>query len=316
MTFDSNSSGQKASISSNRIDKDKILTMAYTYPQEYFNLEEEDASEFLLDIYPDLMKIADNYNRESGTFEAYFYSIMKVRVRMFLFHKQMTKRTQKVINQVLGSDLYFQSIEKNGFSDETKESKALRFILGHSEAARRKFFVMFLCISPYLERETIESCCRVLKFEFSQTMDLISRLFDKCYDEISIMEDLKEKRTTYFTKYIQSQGLSVAESSAMRNLTLCRRKNEEISNIQRKTSYKPIADLLNLSVGTIGNYLFYSRKLLMWVSDPDKTKMEVSDYSPSRRVLDYARKYLKGLDELPKKKIKMFYPKAEFNIKI
>lgn len=237
-----------------------VVELTYSFPQIYFGLNEEDASEFVLFIYPELKGIIQRYNPQRGSFEQYLCSIIKFKLKIFHAEQEHEKFNRKLVEYTQFPEIYNGYVVKETPSvPDSSKLKIINYVFYYSSSARRRFFVFFMSLAPFMSFSEIEEICSLFCYDRKQTYSLIDKLKAYCTDSLEELEKLKMKRNLYFSRYLLSNDKN--------NLFIRDKKNAEIGLLQKRANYRDLGIVLNLTAGSVGNYLYYSRNLLTWIQD-------------------------------------------------
>lgn len=316
-----------------------LETLTYFLPQLYLGMDQEDASDFLLELMPKFRKIICKFEQESNDFCAFFFSVLKVKTRAFNFSKAVDfKRENLVLNSFDVSSIWSPSedfeelevAENHEPSDENSESdgmKRLKYALKHSPTARRRFCIYILSISPFIDALTLSDICNLARLNYPQMMVLTGILTEKCQEIFSEKERLIEARNLYYTRKLEVQnaiddlehyGADTARNQNFLNVLNARidRKNFQIDNLNTHVPYKDLADLLNINSATVSSQIFYARKLVSWCCqekfDIESNLMDFAFGTSLARDIIFEKWKYENLD----KNFTEFSPVKEFNIKL
>lgn len=314
-----------------------LETLTYFLPQLYLGMDQEDASDFLLEVMPKFRKIICKFDQDSNDFCAFFFSVLKVKTRAFNFSKAVDfKRENLVLNSFDVSNIWTpnedfedmavaESPASVGNNSESDGMKRLKYALKHSPTARRRFCIYILSISPFIDALTLSDICNLAKLNYPQMMVLTGILTAKCQEIFSEKERLIETRNLYYTRKLEVQktiedlanyGADTARTQNFLDALNARidKKNLQIDNLATHVPYKDLADLLNINSATVSSQIFYARKLIAWCCqekfDIESNLMDFAFGTSLARDIIFEKWKYENLE----KNFTEFSPVNEFNI--
>lgn len=262
--------------------------LTYFMPQVYFNMDNEDSSEFLLFMIPKFRSIISKFNSDRNDFCAFFYSVLKTKTKSFNVSKaQNYVREDLVLNSFEVADSVLQAnytakmsqsvplSDKTFIKNSSDEMKRLRYALKHSITIRRRFFVYILSICPFLDAMTLSDISVLGRYNYPQVMVLTGFLTAKCKSIIETKEKLIESRNLCFTRKLEIQrdlrnmnlsgyGIKRTQEFLDSLNEKIDRKNFQIDNFPNHVPYQDLADLLHVNKNTVSTQIFYARKFISW----------------------------------------------------
>lgn len=296
--------------------ENRVISLCYNYPQLYFRLKKEDASDFVLFLHSALPGIIRKFNPSYGDFEAYFYSVLKLQVKSFYSKKNKKDRIQELLEIAQYHDMYSGDcivVCQNTDNADLRALTNLQDVLSMSKPSKRKFFTLFLSLTPFMDVNEISTICNQLKIDFNQTMKLVEKVSNLCTKEYDRLEKMRSKRSWYYYQYLQHSDTDL-DDKAQKSLEGLSKKNNEIANYQKRASYQAVSEVLHISKGTIANYQYYSRNILSWVLEPQSPSYNQNNLGLAKDVYEYIFTNRHSIKPDSESEDDIYHPYSEFKL--
>lgn len=271
----------------------RIMEMGYQLPQYYFNLDEEDASEFLLFLHSQIPSIISKYTITRGEFEHYFFAVLKTQIKAFTRYRSTESAKHNAFVHASCTDDQILCTSKRGFEIQSDASVRLSYVVNHSYPVRKRFFVMIVSLSPYLSVDEIDDLCSVFRIDLLETLIFTSAVSGLCQKDLAELDELRSQRSAYYAQYL-SKCLDHVMDEADRKLYHMNRKNSQIAGVQKRARCSAVAKVLGVPEGTVANCLFKARNLLKFVLSPNDETLTSKDLSIKRDLFENLRNLSAG----------------------
>lgn len=161
--------------------------------------------------------------------------------------------------------------------------------------------------------DDISAICDSFDIDLLETLFVTDRVASLCNDSIAVLNELRSKQAMLFSSYLlhlEDQD----KDGADKNLKWLMKRNSELSSIQKKAGHNCLSKVFKLNSGTISNYLFYSRRMLQWISDPYSNNWTAKDLSIRSDLFNFVSSGGHSKKPVEKTMQKTFRPIKEFNL--
>ena len=298
--------------------KDMIIVEAYFMRSIRYLVKDDEMSGFVLYIDKFIKNIVDNYDGSRGYFMPYLKESLEKRALSYLEDHMCTVNMQRSciefqsagymsVAQPSPEEAFF--IKEEELEAKTRQSRRfgiLSRLCARNPIRRKKLFIFFCTMVPYLSRDVIDRFCESINCDRRQTLVIVNRLCSIYEQEESHRYSksyLSRMVDYHWAKILEHEGHARVSSKPEKSVAMAEfhriRLKESLSgmnNAKMNIPYSIVADVLNTDPTTVALYVMHSKHLL--------EKVLSSSPAGSR-----CRSFESGQEELP-----LFKPFSVFGI--
>ncbi|MCF0238298.1 MAG: hypothetical protein HUK24_06830, partial [Sphaerochaetaceae bacterium] len=183
------------------------LSMEFVYLSPFIRaqIEEENIAEFLLSVEQPLERAIDKFIQKDVPFTAYLRKSLNLRIISFKGQKQREERQSRVMYQFIIPNLqddFKVSETRHSYSNSNNKEitnvniNKLKYVFSKVPYLRKRFFIYFTSLIPYLPKNLIDIICKELSIDEQQTYKILQYLQTEI--PLNKIEKIIEKRNSYY----------------------------------------------------------------------------------------------------------------------
>jgi RNA polymerase sigma factor (sigma-70 family) len=260
----------------------ELAPRVYAYPRRKMGWDEDACGDFYVFIHPRLIRLLDRFRDQGKPFESYLFTVLGWQLRNFARDRRQGERRWNVsLRLEPGADEYADPIEerRGGTWERVWRIPGCFSQVVRSRADRRNFLFLVLKCSRTVAWESIGSLAESAHIEEQRLRELISMLQEvRCRRE-KRLETFRERRNRAFamarlletelrseTEPLKVRGLEESLFRARRRMRLAM---ERMSRVALSPTNREIAEALGVPKGTVDSGLYWLKRKLSSVYDPD-----------------------------------------------
>jgi len=316
----------------------EVLHLSYYIPQKFFKLQEEDASEFSLEIYREVDYLISNYKPGIASFHRFLNSYLEFRVRKFYNNKR--KANHKEIAILGGHEYYEEKLQNEETQNRMFEpytprhlpkgiKKKMLFTFMRNPGTHKKFFLLSLTTMPFMSISSVTELCRLFRFDLNQTLKLCERLNILCNQQISETQRLEERRNYYWGRMLQLNEQIAAENTPetyngnedldfLAELNRQKHRNR-IRDLDERIIHVPhplLASELGITSKTMNTMLYHARNYVSWLLGRNSQAVPDGETGINRRTAQEIEEGLWKDRNVRAEAVPRFIPSEHFKLKM
>ena len=255
----------------------ELAPRVYQFPRRKMGWDEDACGEFYVFIHPRLIRLLDRFRDQGKPFESYLGAVLTWQLRNFARERKRSERAWNV-------SLRLQTDEEGPEQPCTQWLRApdafARLI--RSDADRRNFLFLVLKCSCAIDIEDAASLAEIAKVDEKRLLDLVSVLKGMRNRREIRLETFRCRRNKAFSQARLLEMEMKVEMDPLRNETLragmsrARRRMRlamtRMARVGLAPTNREIASVLGVPKGTVDSGLYWLKKKLASVYDPDNLR--------------------------------------------
>jgi len=263
----------------------EIGPRVYQFPRRTMGWDEDACGDFYVFIHPRLMRLLDRFRNQGKPFESYLWAVLGWQLRNFARERKRSERSWQVSLRVDQGDLV--APEPSAADGGENDARGLRAFarLGaaiRSGADRRNFLFLVLKCSRVLDEESARPLASISGVTPEALLSLASALREMRRPRGERLETLRCRRNKAFSQSrlleAELQFETVPERIVVlkESLLRARRRMRSAASRMARVGIAPtnleIARILAVPKGTVDSGLYWLKKKLTLVYDPDSLR--------------------------------------------
>jgi RNA polymerase sigma factor (sigma-70 family) len=262
----------------------------YAYPRHKLGLDEDACGDFYVYFQPRLLRLLARFKDQGKPFESYLCSVLSWQLKNFARERRRSERGWKTALRLEAADQAGQCAPAEaepdswprmpGFPGEAE--LRLRGLL-EKECDRRNLVLLALKCLHSLTPERIESLCSLTGFSEDLLHGYVSRLRVRTEPRQGRLKAFRERRNRAFSQArLLETELSEETDPARRDclaalLARARRRMRtailRMSRVLINPTNREIAEVMGIPKGTVDSGLYWLKRKLAPVYDPDNSRL-------------------------------------------
>jgi len=255
----------------------ELAARVYQFPRRKMGWDEDACGEFYVFIHPRLIRMLDRFRDQGKPFESYLGAVLTWQLRNFARER---KRSERAWNVSLRLQTDEEAPEQSCTHWVGAPDSIARLI--KSDADRRNFLFLVLKCSCTIDPENAASLAGIARVDEKRLLDLVSVLRGMRNRREARLETFRCRRNKAFSQArllevemkseidpLQNETLRAGLSKARRRMRLAMKR---MARVGLAPTNREIASVLGVPKGTVDSGLYWLKKKLASVYDPDNLR--------------------------------------------
>jgi RNA polymerase sigma factor (sigma-70 family) len=265
----------------------EIAPRVYQFPRRTMGWDEDACGDFYVFVHPRLVRLMERFRDQGKPFESYLWAVLGWQMRSFARERRRSERSWHVSLRIEQGDLVAPDPnDKPGCgtgcgADDLRAFSRLGSSIS-SGADRRNFLFLVLKCSRSLDEEIARPLASIAGITPEALLTLAAALRDMRRSREQRLETLRCRRNKAFSQIRLLEAELHAETASERIAQLTRTLQRARSTMQSTASRMAsvgisptnleIARILGIPKGTVDSGLYWLKKKLASVYDPDSLR--------------------------------------------
>ncbi len=261
----------------------EIAPRVYQFPRRTMGWDEDACGDFYVFIHPRLIRLLDRFRDQGKPFESYLWAVLGWQLRNFARERRRAERYWQVSLRINQDD----PVSPEGDEEGEGDVHALRAFaqLGsaiRSSADRRNFLFLVLKCSRVLDEESARPLASIAGITPEALLSLAAALREMRQPREKRLETLRCRRNKAFSQSrlleaeLQVETAPDRIESMRSSLLRARRRMRSAASRMARVGISPtnleIARILGIPKGTVDSGLYWLKKKLASVYDPNSLR--------------------------------------------
>jgi len=263
---------------------EEIGPRVYQFPRRTMGWDEDACGDFYVFIHPRLIRLLHRFRDQGRPFESYLWAVLNWQLRNFARDRHRDERRWQVSLRVDPGALVTR--EDHG-ADQAEDLDALGASAAfapclRSDADRRNFLFLVLKCSRLLDPERAPALARLAGVTTQRLLGLASALRDLRGAREARQETFRGRRNACYAaiRVLEAEIASETDAEKLASLRerLCRMRRrmaaamQHMSRVALAPTNREIGRVLGVPKGTVDSGLFWLKRKLSSVYDPDNLR--------------------------------------------
>jgi RNA polymerase sigma factor (sigma-70 family) len=254
----------------------ELAPRVYQFPRHRMGWDEDACGDFYVFVHPRLIRLLDRFQDQGKPFESYLWAVLNWQLRNFARERRRSERVWSVSLALDPGDAV--TVEEPAscleFSGTAPIAQCIR-----SDADRRNFLILVLKCSRLLDDDSAAALAPIAGISARELLTLAAHLKALRASRDARLETFRCRRNKSFAQARQLEAELRGEVDAERGAVLqaareglCRRMEAAMRRMARVSvspTNREIASLLGIPKGTVDSGLYWLKRKLASVYDPD-----------------------------------------------
>jgi RNA polymerase sigma factor (sigma-70 family) len=258
----------------------ELAVRAYRYPRRKMGWDEDACGDFYLFIHPRLLRLVDRFRDQGKPFESYLFTVLAWQLRNFARDRRQAERKWNVALRIDAGDGFAPPAPP--VSDGCVRAGVLSGCLERlvvSAADRRNFLFLVLKCARTIPEEKLASFAATAGIDGQRLRELAGALREARAGREKRLETFRRRRNRAFAaeRLLQEELRTetdprerrVREEALERVRRRMRLAMQRMARVGLSPTNRQIAALLGVPKGTVDSGLYWLKKKLGSVYDPD-----------------------------------------------
>ena len=261
----------------------EIAPRVYHFPRRKMGWDEDACGDFYVFIHPRIMRLLDRFRDQGKPFESYLWAVLGWQLRNFARERKQSERSWQVSLRIEQGDLPAPDPNENGENDAETFRAISRFGAAiKSGADRRNFLFLILKCSRALDEESARPLASLSGITPDALLSLATALREMRRPREQRLETLRGRRNKAFSQSRLLEAELQFETAPEKiewlkaALLRARRRMRAAASRMARVGISPtnleIARILGIPKGTVDSGLYWLKKKLTSVYDPDSLR--------------------------------------------
>jgi RNA polymerase sigma factor (sigma-70 family) len=261
----------------------EIAPRVYQFPRRTMGWDEDACGDFYVFIHPRLIRLVDRFRDQGKPFESYLWAVLGWQLRNFARERKRSERSWQVSLRFGQGDLVASDRDEVGESDAQPLRAFARLgAVIRSGADRRNFLFLVLKCSRALDEETARPLASIAGVTSEALLSLASALREMRLSREQRLETLRCRRNKAYaqSRLLETELQVETAPERIESLEKCllrtRRRVRSAASRMARVGISPtnleIARILGVPKGTVDSGLYWLKKKLTSVYDPDSLR--------------------------------------------
>ena len=256
----------------------ELAPRVYQFPRRKMGWDEDACGEFYVFIHPRLIRLLDRFRDQGKPFESYLCAVLTWQLRNFARERKKSERAWNVSLRLQTDE----EVTEQPCTQWPGASDAIARLI-RSDADRRNFLFLVLKCSCTIDIEDAASLAGIARIDEKRLLDLVSVLREMRNRRQARLETFRCRRNKAFSQVRLLEVEMKAEVDPVRNETLhkslskARRRMglamKRMARVGLAPTNREIASVLGVPKGTVDSGLYWLKKKLASVYDPDNIRL-------------------------------------------
>jgi RNA polymerase sigma factor (sigma-70 family) len=259
----------------------EISPTVYQFPRRRMGLDEDACGDFYVFVHPRLLRLLDRFRDQGRPFESYLWSVLNWQLKNFARERQRSERAWSVglaLHPTAPAESPEDALERAEagpvLPDLVSVARCIR-----TDADKRNFLFFVLKCARLVDDDNAAVLAAVAGVTAEALRVLAGRLLDQRAARIERLETFRCRRNRAFARarLLETEMRGETDTSRIRELARClereRRRMESAMHRMAHVGVAPtnreIAALLGVPKGTVDSGIFWLKRKLGSVYDPD-----------------------------------------------
>jgi len=258
-----------------------IAPRVYQFPRRTMGWDEDACGDFYVFVHPRMLRLLGKFRDLGKPFESYLWAVLGWQLRNFARERRQRERSWSV-------SLRMDEGEREGPDDSEPAAEGLPFFAPRvaralrSDADRRNFLFLLLKCSRSIDPATAAPLAALAGVPAGHLLDTVSALKDMRGSRERRQEAFRCRRNRAFTKVRLLETELKIEADPQRldalrtALSKARKRMESAAHKMSRVGLSPtnreIASVLGVPKGTVDSGLYWLKRKLSSVYDPDNLR--------------------------------------------
>jgi len=257
-----------------------VSLRVYHFPRWKLGWDEDACGEFYVFFHPRLLRLLGRFRDQGKPFESYLTSVLAWQLRNFARGRGRAERSWSVALRLQAEDPDYER------SDAPKEPvlvpAAVRQVI-RSDADRRNLVYLILKCSRTLDDATVTALAELARFDLCRLQDLAEQLRRDREPRDRRLETFRARRNRAFSlsrlleTELQSETdperIAILRGRVSRSRLRMAAAMKRMSRVGLAPTNREIARVLGIPKGTVDSGLYWLKRKLSPVYDPDELRL-------------------------------------------
>jgi RNA polymerase sigma factor (sigma-70 family) len=251
---------------------DELAPRVYQFPRRRMGWDEDACGDFYVFIHPRLIRLLDRFQDQGKPFESYLWAVLNWQLRNFARERRRSERAWSVSLSLDPGD----TVEEPASPLELPGTIA-RCI--RSDADRRNFLILALKCSRFIDDDSAAALAPIAGIGVPELLALSARLKALRASRDARLDTFRCRRNKTFAQArqleaelrneVDSERIAVLQAARVRLHRRMEAAMRRMARVNVSPTNREIACLLGIPKGTVDSGLYWLKRKLASVYDPD-----------------------------------------------
>jgi len=262
---------------------DALAPRVYQFPRYKMGWDEDACGDFYLFIHPRLIRLLDRFRDQGKPFESYLWAVLNWQLRNFVRERRRSERAWNVSLRLAPGECVTEYTQTE--SEPTAEQFGAALGIAHhirTRADRRNFLFLALKCSRMIEPESGRALAGIAGIPLETLLSFATALKSMRSQREARLETFRCRRNRAFAylelceSELQTEVEPVRRNELQASIAKARRRmrlaSERMARVGLSPTNKEIARVLGIPKGTVDSGLYWLKRKLSSVYDPENLR--------------------------------------------
>ncbi len=260
---------------------DELAPRVYQFPRRMMGWDEDACGEFYVFIHPRLIRLLDRFRDQGKPFESYLWAVLSWQLRNFARERRRGDRAWSVSLSIdPGNTFTVEDLDGSSCPDFPGTAAIARCI--SSDADRRNFLILALKCSRLIDDENAATLASIAGISISDLLALAAKLQTFRSSREERLETFRCRRNKSYAQALQLEAelhrevdgerIAALQTALARHRRRMRAAMYRMARVSVSPTNREIAGLLGIPKGTVDSGLYWLKRKLASVYDPDNLR--------------------------------------------
>jgi DNA-directed RNA polymerase specialized sigma24 family protein len=256
----------------------ELAPRVYQFPRHRMGWDEDACGEFYVFIHPRLLRLLDRFHDQGKPFESYLWAVLSWQLRNFARERRRAERAWTASLSINPGDAFTVEEPECSSVPELPGSTAFARCV-RSDADRRNFLILVLKCSRLLDAENAAALAPVAGLAPDDLLALAAKLQTVRAARDLRLDTFRCRRNKSYAQALQLEvelrgevdpsRIAALQTALERHRRRIRTAMHRMARVNVSPTNREIAALLGIPKGTVDSGLYWLKRKLASVYDPD-----------------------------------------------